>query len=165
MASDPLLPVTVYGSSISYFTGKLENYLRIKGIPYRFQAMTGETALAAGQRKRPAHPQMPALQLADGRWMTDSTPVIQWFESEYPAPAVIPVDPLQRFFSLLLEDYADEWLWRPAMHYRWYYDEGARFASCHLAAELAADLPAARRAKALGDYPAPETGLHLGRWH
>ena len=141
MASDSLFPVTVYGSSISYFTGKLENYFRIKGIPYRFQALT-ERQHSRLVRDNTGSTQMPALQLADGRWMTDTTPVIQWFESAYPAPAVIPVDPLQRFFSLLLEDYADEWLWRPAMHYRWYYDEGARFASCHLAHELAADVPA-----------------------
>ena len=140
MASDSPFPVTVYGSSISYFTGKLENYFRIKGIPYRLEALTerGHSRLV---KENTGSTQMPALQLADGRWMTDSTPVIQWFESEYPTPAVIPADPLQRFFSLLLEDYADEWLWRPAMHYRWYYDEGARFASCHLANELAADVP------------------------
>ena len=73
--------------------------------------------------------------------MTDTTPIIQWFETEYPTPAVIPADPLQRFFSLLLEDYADEWLWRPAMHYRWYYTVGARFASSHLAEEMASDVP------------------------
>ena len=28
---------------------------------------------------------------------------------------------MQRFVALLVEDYADEWLWRPAMHYRWSY--------------------------------------------
>ena len=49
--------------------------------------------------------QMPALELGDGRWMSDSTPIIQWFETAHPAPVVTPVDPLQRFFSLLLEDY------------------------------------------------------------
>jgi hypothetical protein len=41
-----------------------------------------------------------------------------------------------------LEDYADEWLWRPAMHYRWHYPEGARYASGHLVRELAAEVPA-----------------------
>ena len=40
-------------------------------------------------------------------------------------PAVIPVDPEQRFFSLLVEDYAEEWLWRPAMHFRWSYRRDA----------------------------------------
>ncbi len=140
MPSDSIFPATVYGCSISYFTGKLENYFRIKGIPYQMQALTHP-----GQAKRigaeTGSAQMPALELADGRWMSDTTPIIQWFEHEYPETAVIPVDPLQRFFSLLLEDYADEWLWRPAMHYRWYYDRGARFASTHLAEEITAEQP------------------------
>jgi glutathione S-transferase len=140
MMSESLFPVTVYGSSISYFTGKLENYFRIKGVPYKLQALTSRHH-AKLVKENTGSTQMPALQLADGRWMSDSTPVIQWFEAEFPVFGVIPEDPLQRFFSLLLEDYADEWLWRPAMHYRWYYDEGARFASCHLAHELGAGIP------------------------
>ena len=28
-------PVMLYGSSISYFTGKMENYFRVRGIPYK----------------------------------------------------------------------------------------------------------------------------------
>jgi glutathione S-transferase len=135
-----LLPITVYGSSISYFTGKLENYLRLKGVPYQLQALTHPHTLKR-VKQHTGSTQMPALLLGDGRWMTDSTAIIRWFEAECPTPVVIPRDPLQRFFSLLLEDYADEWLWRPAMHYRWHYTEGARYASSHLARELAPEVP------------------------
>jgi len=85
--------------------------------------------------------QMPAVKLGDGRWMTDSSAIIAWFEQHYPTPAITPADPIARFFSLLLEDYADEWLWRPAMHYRWYNDEGAMHLSRHIVNELAADVP------------------------
>lgn len=94
---------------------------------------------------------MPAVELDDGRWLSDTTPIIGWFESEFPDPAVIPSDPVQRFFSLLLEDYADEWLWRPAMHYRWFYDVGARFASAYLAEELtrAVKLPMSIKRRAI----------------
>lgn len=141
MSSESLFPITIYGSSISYFTGKLENYFRIKGIPYELQGLTSPNCTKQ-VRKNTGSTQMPALLLGDGRWMTDTTAIIQWFETEFPTPAVIPGDPLQRFFSLLLEDYADEWLWRPAMHYRWYYPEGARYASSHLARELGAQVPA-----------------------
>jgi glutathione S-transferase len=137
MAADEMFPVTLYGSSISYFTGKLENYFAIKGIPYRMQPLTTRHHRAKVLEKT-GSTQMPALELADGRWMSDSTPIIQWFENALPEPAVIPADPLQRFFSLLLEDYADEWLWRPAMHYRWHYHQGAHFASRHLACEIGA---------------------------
>ena len=38
MDSEAIFPVTLYGSSISYFTGELENYFRVRGIPYRLQA-------------------------------------------------------------------------------------------------------------------------------
>ena len=109
-------PIRVYGVDLSYFTGKLEAYLRYKEIPYEFvPTPPGRLGEATGAR------QVPALELGDGRFMTDSTPIIAWFERERPDPPVIPTDPLQAFFSRLVEDYADEWLWRPAMHYRWSY--------------------------------------------
>jgi glutathione S-transferase len=135
-----LLPITVYGSSISYFTGKLENYFRIKGVPYTLQALAGRHHTTV-IRQKTGSTQMPAVALGDGRWMTDSSAIIAWFETAFPTPAITPSNPLQRFFSLLLEDYTDEWLWRPAMHYRWHYGAGARYASAHLADELAADVP------------------------
>ena len=144
MPLESVAPVTIYGSSISYFTGKLENYCRIKGIPYQLRALSAGPVMAR-VKEQTGSSQMPAMQLADGRWLSDTTPIIQWFEREFPTPAVIPGNPLQRFFSLLLEDYADEWLWRPAMHYRWHYPAGARFASYHLVEEIGGDiaLPAA----------------------
>lgn len=145
MALDPAFPLTLYGSSISYFTGKLENYFRIKGIPFQLKPLySGDSAKLI--MAKTGSTQNPALGLADDRWMSDSTAIIQWFETEFPSPSIMPEDPLQRFFSLLLEDYADEWLWRPAMHYRWHYPLGARFASTLLAEEntagLAGHLPA-----------------------
>ena len=70
--------------------------------------------------------QMPAVVLKDGRWMTDTTKMIQWFESKYPDYPIIPDNSTQAFLCFLIEDWADEWWWRPAMHYRWFYEEGAR---------------------------------------
>ena len=40
MPSESPFPATLYGCNISYFTGKLENYFRVKGIPYRMQPLT-----------------------------------------------------------------------------------------------------------------------------
>ena len=140
MIDSELLPLKVYGSNASYFTGKLENYLRVRGIPYelhsmQFPAQAREFARLTGVS------QMPVMQLGDGRWMTDTTKIIQWFESEYPDAGLLPTDPLQAFVCLLIEDWADEWWWRPAMHYRWYYPEGAHHQSRHLADELMGGLP------------------------
>jgi glutathione S-transferase len=131
----------VYGSDCSYYTGKLEAYLKYKEIPYdRIPA----TFLLWNRTipKRTGAMQMPAVELPDGRWMTDTTPIIEWAESQRPTPAVIPADPLQAWFSRFVEDYAEEWLWRPAMHYRWSYEKDALLMSRRLADEILGSVPA-----------------------
>jgi glutathione S-transferase len=140
MDSGSATPLRVYGSEISYFTGKLEGYLRYKEIPYERLAMTRRHWSRIVPQKTGVA-QMPALELPDGRWLTDTTPIIDWLETQWPAPAVVPTDPLQAFVSRLLEDYADEWLWRPAMHYRWSYRGDALLASRKLADEMLGDVP------------------------
>ncbi len=137
----------VYGSKISYFTGKFEAYLRYKQIPYEFRALGLRHYGWVIPRKLGAA-QLPSVLLEDGRWMSDTTPMIAWLEQRHPARPVMPADPLQRFVSLLIEDYADEWLWRPAMHYRWSFLADRGLAGTRLAQELVVlPLPlAARRA-------------------
>ena len=110
-------PLVLYGCNISYFTGKLENYFRLKGVPYRLHSMQGPRDFRLAQEVVGVS-QMPFLQLADGRWMTDTTKMIQWFDSRYPVDGLLPDDPLQAFLCLLLEDWADESLYFYEMHLR-----------------------------------------------
>ncbi len=134
--SDPILPLTIYGPELSYFTGKIEGVLRFMELPYE-PVTLGPTDMTAPTGVA----QVPALELADGRWLTDSTPMIAWLDERYPEFEIIPRDPVLAFFSRLLEDYADEWLWRPAMHYRWDYPESAN----HVAALLVNEAARGRR--------------------
>ncbi|MFT4569752.1 MAG: glutathione S-transferase [Hyphomicrobiaceae bacterium] len=125
---------TVHGAHESYFTGKMEAYLRAKGIPYRNQPFS-----PTGLRDCASHTgvmQIPQIQCPDGSWLVDTTPTMQFFERSYDGPALSPEDPALRFVSRLIEDYGDEWLWRPAMHYRWSYKESARLASYWLGQHL-----------------------------
>ena len=92
-----ITPLRVMGSKISYYTGKFEGYLRYKEIPYEFVAMTPGVRREVTRRTGAA--QMPAVRLADGRWMTDTTPMIAWLEQRFPDPPVIPLDPVQRCFG------------------------------------------------------------------
>jgi glutathione S-transferase len=138
-------PITVYGSVVSYYTGKLEGYLRYKGIPYRL--VRWGVAEQLRTRRNTGAAQIPAVELPDGRWMTDTTPMIDWFEAQRPDPAVIPADPLQAFASRLVEDYAEEWLWRPAMHYRWSYRRDALLRSREIVDEMTAGIPLPRSVK------------------
>lgn len=123
----------VYGSRISYYTGKLESYLRYRGLDYTLLPTVGhyrEIRAGAGTV------QMPVVRLDDGRWMSDTTPILAWLDPQQPGPSIYPADPALRFAALLLEDYADEWLWRPAMHYRWSPLQDRQYASGVLADEL-----------------------------
>ncbi len=134
------MPLVLYGSTISYFTGKLEAALRYKEIDYRLEPMRSRAQRGLIPQATGVF-QMPALQLEDGRWLTDSTLILQWLDQAYPAYPLLPQDPVLRFVSLLLEDYADEWLWRPAMYYRWHYAPDAARLSRHISEELLSDMP------------------------
>lgn len=132
------MTLVVYGSDCSYYTGKLEAYLRAKGIAYRLEPFG-----PANMRRAARHTgvvQIPQIELPDGSWLVDTTPILAFFESTRPEPRIRPRNPALAFLSLLLEDFADEWLWRPAMHYRWSYPANARLMSGWLA-EHAAELP------------------------
>jgi len=131
----------VYGLKVSYFTGKLEAYLRYKEIPYDFHAMTAREFMRTIPEKTGAM-QMPAAELPDGRWMTDSSPMIDWFETQYPDSPILPDDPAQAFVCRLIEDYADEWLWRPAMHYRWSYPLSSKLLARQISDAMAREIKA-----------------------
>ncbi|ARN75225.1 glutathione S-transferase family protein [Oceanicoccus sagamiensis] len=110
-------PYTVYKSDISYFSGKLEAYLRYKDIPHTTVDCNQQTLRMIGKKTGTA--KMPAIEMANGQWLYDTTPTIQWLEKQHTNSSVLPEDPALRFIALLMEDYADEWLWRPAMWWRW----------------------------------------------
>jgi glutathione S-transferase len=128
-------PLVVYGTTASYFTGKVEAYLRAKGVPYRLEPFS-----ESSMRWCVAHTglvQIPQIECPDGSWLIDSTLIIEHLERVRPEPRVSPREPAVAFVSRLIEDYADEWLWRPAMHYRWSFPETARLMSAWLAEHVA----------------------------
>lgn len=138
--TEPAQPLRLYGAKISYYTGKMEGYLRYKEIPFEF--VTLNPRLLRWLKRKTGTSQMPAVELPDGRVMTDTTPMIAWLEAQFPEPPVIPADPVLAFFSRLMEDYAEEWLWRPAMHYRWSYPGDRSLLGRKIVDELMAEVPA-----------------------
>lgn len=60
-------PLTLLGSNISYFTGKMENYLRLKQIPYRLESMQFPAVRKVLEREVEVM-QMPAIVLPDVCW-------------------------------------------------------------------------------------------------
>lgn len=132
----------VYGSRVSYYTGKLEAYLRYKGIPYSLHGMPYDKADEL--KEKVGSIQMPIVDREDGRWMSDTTPILLELEKEHPARSILPDDPVVAFIAALMEDYADEWLWRSAMHYRWSYHYSRELLSNILVDEISTPVPMPR---------------------
>ncbi|MFA7639516.1 MAG: glutathione S-transferase family protein [Parvibaculum sp.] len=137
-ASAPGGILTVHGLTLSYFTGKLEAFLRAKGVPYHFTEMDTAAFRRAGRATGVL--QMPQVEMPDGSWFTDTTAIMADFDERFPGPALSPRDPATRFASLLLEDYGDEWLWRPALHYRWSFKDDMTLMSAQIARTMMRNL-------------------------
>jgi glutathione S-transferase len=88
------MKLSVYGCNISYFTGKLEAYLRYRAIDYTNLPTVGnEKKLLAGA----GVVQMPVVQLDDGRWMSDTTPMLAWLDGHYKTGNLFPQSPKSLF--------------------------------------------------------------------
>jgi glutathione S-transferase len=126
----------VYLSDVSYFSGKLEGALRAKRIGYERRRIT-PSVLLDEVLPNTGWMKVPALRRDDGLWLHDTTPLLRWLDAEHPQRALIPADPYRAFLSALVEDYCDEWQWRPAMFWRWAWPDNARYLGARLGAELA----------------------------
>ena len=135
----------VHGMMQSYFTRKMTGYLDYKGIPWAFRRFPGTSpeAMAAGFPGG-----MPVVETPAGEFMWDSTAMIHHLELRFPEPAVLPADPVQRFLCYVLEDAADEWLYRPAVGTRWHFPENAAVGGFELARDTTVRMPLSRRSSA-----------------
>jgi glutathione S-transferase len=111
-------PYTLHVFDLSYFSGKMQAYLAYKGIPHRVHEISW-TELVHRVAPRTGLVEVPVVERADGVFLRDSTAMIEWFEQRYATAPLVPEAPAAAFFCQLLEDYADEGLWRPALYYRW----------------------------------------------
>ena len=117
---------TLYGAPASLYTGKVRSYLRRQGIDF--------VEVAPGSERYLTHvvPQVgrwiiPCLETPDGTIIQDGADIIDHFEKG-PGQAlrtwsVYPESPALLAISHLFELFGGEGLLRPAMHYRWNFDE------------------------------------------
>jgi glutathione S-transferase len=114
-------PFRLYGAELSPYSVKVRSYLRYKGVEFEWRARTNATQ---EEFQRYAKlPLIPVLVDANEDALQDSTPIIEKLEAQFPEPSITPDDPGVAFLSVLLEDYADEWLNKAMFHYRWTYPQ------------------------------------------
>lgn len=142
--NNPYLPFVVHLADISYFSGKLEALLRYKELPFERREATVKTLLDEVYPNTELM-KMPVIEMANGEWLKDTTPMFDWLEQHFPETPVIPTDPAKRFLSKLVEDYADEWCWRSAMYWRWRFPHTRQLMGNRIASEILPDWPIPQR--------------------
>ncbi len=135
----------LYVMDVSYFSGKLECYFRFKELGYRRIEPTLRELQQLG-REHTGSTQVPLVYDArEDVWLRDTTPIIERFEADAElttsANRVVPADPELAWIAWLIEDYADESLWRLGMFYRWAPRLDATVLSTRFAYEFARELP------------------------
>lgn len=133
----------VHGMTRSYFTRKVVGYLDFTDRPWRLEPCAPTlhpAASAAGWTGG-----IPVVTDPDGALMWDSTTIIEHLDLGAAAEhRVLPDDPTLRFLAHLLDDFSDEWFYRPAVGSRWSYPANTETGGWQIAEELsvAVGLPA-----------------------
>ena len=129
----------VHGLTRSYFTRKVTGYLDYTDRPWRLEPgfLDHEVATAAGWNGG-----IPVVMSPDGVPMWDSTTILEHLDTVTPPErSVLPDDPTLRFLAHLLDDFSDEWFYRPAVGSRWSYEANTRTAGWQIAEELSVNAP------------------------
>ena len=110
--------VTLYGSSLSLYTGRARSYLIKSGIPYQ-ETLPNSPHFAKNVLPKMGERQsIPVIETEDGEVIRDGAAIIDHYESNN-GQRFSPVTPKQKTLSLLFDVIGAEGLLRPAMHYRW----------------------------------------------
>lgn len=134
----------LYGTPGSLYTGKARSYLIKQGIDFENRA-AGEPRFRAEIVPRIGRWIIPVLETPSGELVQDGSEIIAHFEAKggVRLPAY-PATPLHRMVSQVFELFGGEGLLRPAMHFRWNFDETN-------SAFLERDFPAALAPTGAGD--------------
>ena len=90
--------LTLHNYFRSSTSTRLRAALNLKGLDYRYisySLLKGEHRTPDFLRKNPAG-LVPALELDDGRTLTQSLPIIEYLDETHPQPPLLPDDPMGR---------------------------------------------------------------------
>ena len=119
----------IYGGELSYFTRKLEAAMKFYGADFKIKGKTPE--LREEIERRSGTHQVPVLHTPENWMIADTTPLMMMLDGRFPSRRLFPPGPLGVLVHVL-EEYFDEWIARTMVHYRWHYEDSARFASLRM---------------------------------
>ncbi|MEN0078931.1 MAG: glutathione S-transferase N-terminal domain-containing protein [Pseudomonadota bacterium] len=122
---------TLYALPHSLYSGRVRSYLVKAGIAYRELAPNSQHYFSVVKPKAGGRASLPTIELSNGDVIRDGAAIIDHFEGET-GRQFSPKTPKQNFFSRLFDVIGAEGLLRPAMHYRWNFDDqNAAFLEYH----------------------------------
>lgn len=124
--------ITLYGSPMSLYTGRVRSYFIKAGVPFREVAPVSDHYEDVVLPKAGGRRSMPTVELPDGQVIRDSVAIVDHFEAELGSPFT-PTTPRQQTVSLLFDLIGAEGLLRPALHYRWRFPENEALVHHHFA--------------------------------
>ncbi len=138
---------TLYGMQASLYTGKARAYMRRNRIPVTERG-TGHPVYHSRIMPVLGRLIMPVIETPDGTIVQDGTDILDYLEAQgLGREPLYPEDAMLKAVSLLFELFGNEGLLRPAMHYRWNFDEdNLAFIRVSFAEVLPATLDAEGRA-------------------
>jgi glutathione S-transferase len=107
----------LFGAQTSPYSLKVRSFLRYKKLPFDWVERSG-----ASQDEFATNaptPSIPLLISPQNEASQDSTAILARLDALHPEPPGQPLDPGLAALSLLIEDYADEWVNKLMFHYRW----------------------------------------------
>lgn len=114
---------TLYGMAGSLYTAKVRAYMRRNQIPFE-EVKSGSERFMTVVRKAVGRWIIPVIETPEGEFVQDGSNILDYFEAHgYSRQSIFPEDPRLKVIAHLFELFGGEGLLRPAMHYRWNFDE------------------------------------------
>lgn len=149
----------ILGGPGSPYSLKVRAALRCRRIPHNWIVPPGYLG-EGGELKAAGKGMIPVMQIPEGAYWADSTPMILALEERHPGSrSLLPDDPADRFLALLIEDFADEWLVLPLFDYRWDAEVDQDFCSRRQMAGWLGAMPSAEFDRVIERFRERQTGV------
>ncbi len=113
----------LYGMAASLYTAKVRAYMRQNHVPFS-EHKAGDPHFLNHIKAQIGRWIIPVIETPEGDLIQDGTDILDYFENEgYSQKSIFPQTPVMRVIAHLFELFGGVGLLRPAMHYRWNFDE------------------------------------------
>lgn len=114
---------TLYGMAGSLYTARARSYMRVNAVPFG-EVKAGSKEFIEGIVPQIGRWIIPVVKTPDGQIIQDGADIIDHLDaSGFSKSPIYPADPTLLAVAHLFELFGGHGLLRPAMHYRWNFDE------------------------------------------